>query len=212
MSGMAARVDAPVAPNAPAHPKPGLSAAQTEGLLRLAAFLSLAAFALGHWLSAIQHAPVGRAVALLVLCGAAGTALMVTAAPHVPPVAARAARPLIVLALALLSLLVTGVKARYLVHWGAFGDHLSHGLRGAQATTYPYRAGDHWVRLTLLLAGPAFLVPATAFAFWPSRRASGVLRGAALVLLIVFYGMALAERSPSGEVGRGFALLLLIAA
>jgi len=211
MSGMAARVDTPVAPSAPTAAKPGLSEAQTEALLRLATFLALAAFALGHWESVLSHAPVGRAVALLALCAAAGVALMLTAAPQVPALAGRIARPLIVLALAVLGLLVSGIRARYLVHWGAFGEHLHHGLLGAQATTYPYSGADHWVRLTLALGGPAFLVPATAFAFWPARR-GGLLRGIALVILIVFYGMALAERAPAGQIGRGIALLILIAA
>jgi transglutaminase-like putative cysteine protease len=149
---------------------------------------------------------------MLALCGVAGAALMATAAPQVPPPAARIARPLIVLALVVLGLLVTGLRARYLVHWGAFGDHLHHGLLGAQSATYPYSGEDSWVRLTLALAGPAFLVPITALAFWPAGRASGVLRGIALVGLIVFYGMALAERSPAGQIGRGIALLILIAA
>ena len=212
MSGMAARVDAPVAPSSPAAAKPGLSEAQTEALLRLATFLALAAFALGHWESVLSHPPVGRAVALLALCGGAGVALMATAAPQVPALAGRIARPLIVLALVVLGLLVSGIRARYLVHWGAFGDHLHHGLLGAQATTYPYSGADHWVRLTLTLGGPAFLVPATAFAFWPARRGATVLRGIALVILIVFYGMALAERAPAGQIGRGIVLLLLIAA
>jgi transglutaminase-like putative cysteine protease len=212
MTGMAARVEARVAPDAPAGSKPAFSEAQTEGMLKLATFLALAAFALGHWESVISHAPVGRSVALLVLCGAAGVALMVTAAPEVPPLAGRIARPLIVLALVVLSLLLTGLRARYLHHWGAFGGHLHHGLLGAQSTTYPYDGTDHWVRLTLGLAAPAFLVPATALAFWPAGRATPVLRGMALVVLIVFYGMALAERSPAGQIGRGIALLLLIAA
>src|SRR5207249_7275357 len=58
----------------------------------------------------------------------------------------------------------------------------------------------------------SFLVPATALAFWPVKRYARELRTASLVLLIVLYGMSLAERSPSGQVGRGFVLLLLIAA
>jgi transglutaminase-like putative cysteine protease len=170
-----------------------LTAAQTEALLRLATFLALAAFALGHWLSVIQDPPVGRGVGLLVLCAAGGA--------------------LIVLAMAVLGLLLTGLRGRYLHHWGAFFHHLDHGLLGAQSATYPYTGEDAWLRLTLLLAGPAFLVPAAALAFWPARpRVASVLRFGSLVLLLLFYGMALAERSPHGEIGRGFALLLLIAA
>jgi transglutaminase-like putative cysteine protease len=121
---------------------------------------------------------------------------------------------LIVLAMAVAALLVIGLRARYLTPhgWGALGRHINHGLLGAQSAMYPYDGADRWVRLTLLLGGPAVLVPAAALAFWPAKRAGGVLRGVALVLLIVLYGTALAERMPSGQPGRGFALLLLIAA
>jgi transglutaminase-like putative cysteine protease len=214
VSGIAPHVDAPVLPKTPSRAQPRFSAAQTEVLIQLATFLALAAFALGHWESVISGAPVGRAMALLAVCAVAALGLWATGLPELPLVAARLVRALIVLALAIAALLVTGVRARYLAPhgWGAFGRHLNHGLLGAQSATYPYQGGDRWVKLTLQLAGPAFLVPATLLAFWPARRAAGALRAVALVALIVFYGMALAERSPSGQIGRGFVLLLLVAA
>src|SRR4051812_19158812 len=179
----------------------------------MATFLALAAFALAHWDSVIEHAPAGRAVALLAICAAGGGLLWLSGEIDLLTPVAWAARVLIVLAMVVLALLATGLRARYLHHWGAFGHHLNHGLLGAQSATYPYRGDDRWVRLTLLLNGPALLVPATALAFWPARpRVAAGLRFASLVLLLLLYGMALAERTPHGEIGRGFVLLFLIAA
>jgi transglutaminase-like putative cysteine protease len=200
---------------APAGLRESLTPAQTEALLRMATFIALAAFVLAHWESVILHAPAGRAVGLLAICGAGGTLLWLSGQVELPAPLEWAARVLIVLAMVFLALLLTGLRAHYVNphHWGSFGRHLHHGLLGAQSATYPYRGDDSWVRLTLLLAAPAFLVPAAALAFWPARQRVAVgLRFAALVLLILFYGLALAERSPHGEIGRGFALLLLVAA
>ncbi|HEX6460946.1 MAG TPA: transglutaminaseTgpA domain-containing protein [Thermoleophilaceae bacterium] len=214
MTGFAARLETPVRPGSSARAKPVMTEAQTEFVLRLLTFIALAGFALLHWYGVVIHPPAGRAFELLLVCAGGALAFALTASPRLPRPVARAARLLILVGLVALGLLATGLPAHYLKprHWGGFGDHLNHGLRIVQATTYPYKGGDYWARLTLLLAGPAFLVPATALAFWPVKGSGRVPRALALVILIVFYGMALAERSPSGQVGRGFVLLLLIAA
>ncbi|HEX4759502.1 MAG TPA: transglutaminase domain-containing protein [Thermoleophilaceae bacterium] len=214
MSGAAVQVDAPFVSGAvPAAETSRETEPRLAALLRMAAFLALAAFALGHWASVVKHPPVGREVALLAVCGAGGALLWLTGEVRLPRAAAVLARILIVLGMAVLGLLVTGLHAHYLAPhgWGKLGHGLHQGLLGAQAATYPYEGTNPWVRLTLLLGGPAFLVPATALAFWPGRG-EGVRRWLALVVLIGLFGMALAERSPAGQIGRGFALLLLIAA
>jgi transglutaminase-like putative cysteine protease len=214
VTGFAARFDTPVRPGTPSRAKPLLDAAQTEVALRLLTFVALAGFVLLHWYGVVQHPPAGSALKLLLVCVAGGVALVLTASPKLPLPAARVARVAIVLGMAVLALLATGLPAHYLKphRWGSFGTHLNHGLLIAQAATYPYKGGDPWTRLTLLLNGAAFLVPATALAFWPVKRYGRELRTASLVLLIVLYGMSLAERAPHGQVGRGFVLLLLIAA
>jgi protein-glutamine gamma-glutamyltransferase len=214
VTGMAARLNAPIAPGAPAaRTRVALSDVWVGFLLRLSTFVALGAFALGHWESALRAAPLGRGFGLLALCALAAFLLELTGHVEIPLALARAARVLIVFALLVLGLMVSGLRAHYIWihHWGSFGNHLHHGLLGAQSTTYPYNGTDQWVRLTLQLAAPAFLIPATALAFWPGRRAPA-RRALSLVVLIVFYGMALAERSPHAQVGRGFGLLLLIAA
>ena len=216
MSGVAARVDPRLG-----LPEGGGEAAATRrvdrnvaGLLRLAAFLGLAVFGTGHWLSVLEGPPTGRGLSVVGVCMLGAAALWATGTLERPSRIAVAARPLIVVAMAVTALLVAGLPARYLLphHWGAFGRGLNHGLLGAQSTFYPYTGGDDWVRLTLMLALPLFLVPAAALGFWPARRHEGKLRMAALVLLIGLYGMALAERTPNGQVGRGVVLMLLIAA
>lgn len=214
MTGFAARLETPVRPGRPANAKPLMSEAQKELALRLLTFIALAAFALLHWYGVVIHPPGGRALELLLVCGAGGLAFALTGSPRLPLAVARAARLLILLAILVLCLLATGLPAHYLNprHWDTFGTHLDRALRVVQATTYPYKGADNWARLTLLLAGPVFLVPATALAFWPVKGSGRLPRGLALVILIVFYGMALAERAPRGQVGRGFVLLLLIAA
>jgi protein-glutamine gamma-glutamyltransferase len=214
VSSYAARLETRMRPGASPRSGPMLSPAQMEVALRLLTFLALGGFVLFHWNGVVKHPPVGSGLKLLLVCMAGALALVLSASPRLPRPVARVARLAIVVGLVVLGLLATGLPAHYLKprHWGSFGDHLNHGLLIAQAAIYPYKGGDPWTRLTLLLAAPAFLVPATVLAFWPARRRARELRAASLVLLIVLYGMALAERSPSGQVGRGFVLLLLIAA
>jgi transglutaminase-like putative cysteine protease len=213
VSGIAARVNTPVAPRSPARARSAVSDALVEFVFQLSTFVALAAFALVHWEQVMARPPLGRSLALLALCTLAGIALWMTGRVTLPVSLARVARVAILLLLVFLGLVVSGLRPHYLWihHWGSFGRHLHHGLLAAQGTTYPYSGHDFWERLTLQLAAPAFLVPATALAFWPGKRAA-TRRSLSLIVLIVFYGMALAERSPSGQVGRGFALLLLIAA
>jgi transglutaminase-like putative cysteine protease len=210
MSGLAAPLGTSATSS---RPRIRVNDALVEFMFRLSTFVALAAFALVHWEQVMEHPPLGRSLALLAICAVAAAGLWATGEVEMPLWVARITRVAIVLLLAFLGLVVSGLRPHYLWihHWGSFGGHLHHGLLAAQATTYPYSGDDFWERLTLQLAAPAFLVPATALAFWPGKRIGG-RRILALITLIVFYGMALAERAPSAQVGRGFALLLLIAA
>ena len=205
MSGAAARLDTPLRTGSG---KAGAGARDpvdenVAGLLRLGVFAAFATFSLAHWLSVIENPPVGRGLLVVLVCTLGGAALWATGLSPVPTRLAQIARPLIVLAMAVLSLLAAGLALHFLFPhgWHRLGPGLNRGLLGAQATIYPYTGGDPWVRLTLMLLGPLFLVPAAALAFWPAPRAGGVLRAASLVLLIGLFGMALAERTPSAQVG-----------
>jgi protein-glutamine gamma-glutamyltransferase len=217
VSGMAARVDAPLR-TAPPPPRDAASAARVDenvaGLLRLGVFLAFAAFSMAHWLGVMDNPPVGRGMLVVLVATAGAAALWLTGLPEKPARALVFARPLIVFVMAVLALLAAGMRPHYLPpgHWDGLGNGLDRGLLGAQATIYPYNGGDHWVRLTLMFNGPLFLVPAAAFGFWPARRFGPALRMVALVLLIGLFAMSLAESTPKGQIGRGLVLLLLIAA
>jgi transglutaminase-like putative cysteine protease len=213
---MAARVDAPLR-TAPPVPDTARSERVDEniaGLLRLGVFVAFAAFSMAHWLSVIQDAPVGHGMAVVAVVTAGAAALWFTGLPERPGSVLVALRPVIVFAMAVLALIAAGLRPWYLApaHWDTLGTGLDRGLVGAQATIYPYTGGDRWVRLTLMLNGPLFLVPAAALAFWPARRLGPALRMAALVLLIALFAMSLAESTPGGQVGRGLLLLVLVAA
>jgi protein-glutamine gamma-glutamyltransferase len=216
VSGIAARVDAPLR-TAPPKREAARSARVDEniaGLLRLGVFVGFAAFSMAHWLSVIENPPVGRGMLVVAVVGVGAAALWLTGLSERPSVALVVARPLIVFVMAVLALLAAGLRPHYLPpgHWDGLGNGLNRGLVGAQASIYPYTGGDHWVRLTLMLNGPLFLVPAAAFGFWPARRFGPALRMVALVLLIALFAMALAESTPKGQIGRGLLLLALIAA
>src|SRR5690242_6098298 len=218
MSGMAARVDAPLRRVPPVSDAASATRVDENvaGLLRLGVFLAFAAFSMAHWLGVIQNAPVGRGMLVVVVVTLGAAALWLTGLverPGLTPVLVLA-RVLIVLGMAVVALLAAGVRPHYIPpgHWDGLGNGLNRGLLGAQATIYPYTGGDHWVRLTLMLNGPLFLVPAAAFGFWPARRFGPVLRTVALVLLIGLFAMSLAESTPNGQIGRGLLLLVLIAA
>jgi transglutaminase-like putative cysteine protease len=213
---MAARVDAPLRTALPARDSAssGRVDESIAGLLRLGVFVAFAAFSMAHWLGVMENPPVGRGMLVIAVVTLGAAALWLTGLLEGSGVALTVGRVLIVLAMAILALLAAGVRPHYLPpgHWDGFGKGLNRGLLGAQATIYPYTGGDHWVRLTLMLNGPLFLVPAAAFGFWPARRFGPVLRMVALVLLIGLFAMSLAESTPKGQIGRGLVLLVLIAA
>jgi transglutaminase-like putative cysteine protease len=113
------------------------------------------------------------------------------------------------------SLVVTGVDSSLLLpgHWDEFRDGLDRGFSGLDSFQWPYGAGDHWVRLTLLLAMPVLVTPAAMLAFWPARESvARVLRWLALALLLVAYGTGTTQLSLSGWALRGAALLVVMAA
>jgi transglutaminase-like putative cysteine protease len=113
-----------------------------------------------------------------------------------------------------LGLMAAGLPGRLLLPagWSELFDGLDRGLAGVQNIDWPYDGPDPWIRLTTLLGAPALLTLGAVLAFWPSRRAAPVLRGAGLVALLLLYGAAVAERDPGQPALRGLILLVLVAA
>jgi transglutaminase-like putative cysteine protease len=182
--------------------------------LRLFGFAALLTFAGAHWIGFVANPPAGRLLVVVLLAAVLGAGL---AASQALPVAAplrmvaRLAMVFIALALALLAI---GLDDRFLApaHWGELGDSVGNGLDGTVSAGWPYAGEDAWLRLTVLLGLPVVAVLAAALAFWSVRRGAGVLRGGALVLIVAMYALATTERGLGEPVGRGLALLVLVAA
>jgi hypothetical protein len=179
--------------------------------VELVVFAALAWFAAAHWADGlVADAPGGRVAAAVGVALAAAVAL--TLAQGIRSRAARAAA----CAGASLAALGGGWVAigldRHLLapgRWDDFADGLDRGFAALGAVEWPYSGPEPWSRLALLLAIPPVLTAAAALAFWPGRRR---LRPVGLVLLVGLYGLAVTEHRFDGELLRGAALLVLVAA
>jgi transglutaminase-like putative cysteine protease len=217
MSGLAAPAARPpqVRPPAPAaSARSGAGASDALApWLRLAAFAGLAGFASAYWVSFVANAPGGRVLLVLLIACSLGALLIVLGRLPVPRPAAHAAAALLTLAALGLALVAMGLDASLLkpARWDDFGALLDRGFAGLRTIAWPYDGRDQYVRLTILLAVAPVLVAAAALAFWPVRKRPG-FDAVALVLLVVFYAVAITDQDFGGSVGRGLVLLVLIAA
>jgi transglutaminase-like putative cysteine protease len=201
-------------------PRPRLAAAappaqrRIELPLRLASFFALAIFCAAHYSVLVSDASGVRVVGLVAIVTAGGGALALTARRPRRRTARIAFRVALALATFAAALVVTGVSTRLLLpaHWGSLRDGLDRGFAGLDSFEWPYSAGDPWVRLTLLLGMPLLVAPAAILAFWPARRAAGLMRWCALALLLVAYGTGVTQLALSGWALRGAALLVVVAA
>src|SRR4051812_4144017 len=182
-------------------------------VLRLVAFAALAAWATGHWAGLVVH-PGGlrmTAVVLVAVGTAATLGLLGRLASSLGATVALAA--IVTLAGLVAGLLVAGLPARLLppAGLGDLGAGVNRGLSGLRSASWPYDGPDAWVRQVLLIGLPLFLGLAAAVGFWPSRRRSAP-RLPALALLLLVYGIAVANRDPGQPLLRGLVLLALVAA
>ena len=182
--------------------------------VRLAAFAGLAAYAVGHWTALVADPPLGRVALVVAICLAGGVALQATGL--LPRPAGIPARLGIFVAMLALSLMAIGLEARLLAPraWDELYANVDRGLVGLASVNWPYDGVDEWVRLTVILLGPAVAAVAAALAFWPSRsrRAAALLRTASLCVLLVLFGSAMAEHRFGGDLLRGLLLFGLIGA
>jgi transglutaminase-like putative cysteine protease len=185
-----------------------------ETALRLASFFALAVFCAAHYSVLVADASAKRVVALVAIATAGGAALALTAnRPRRRPPRV-ALRVLLALATLAAGLVATGLQARLLLpaHWSDLSDGLDRGFAGLNSFTWPYAGGDPWVRMTLLLGMPLLVCSAAVLAFWPARRAGGLMRWLALALLLIAYGTGVTELGLGGWAIRGAALLVVVAA
>ncbi|HYI80326.1 MAG TPA: transglutaminase-like domain-containing protein [Thermoleophilaceae bacterium] len=183
--------------------------------MRLIVFGAFAAYGASHW-AMLVAGPSPTTIAATVGAATAGAAALVLLdRSRLPRRAVQALAALVVLIALCAGLVVTGIAPRLLLPtgWGELADQLDHALLGIQGVDWPYDGPDEWIRLTILLGAPLLLTTAAALAFWPaSPEARTPLRGAALVLLIAVYALAVTTNSPGSPLLFGALLLSLIAA
>jgi transglutaminase-like putative cysteine protease len=227
VAGRPATAGAPAAVAAPrAAPRPAAASTTRTALVRLAAFAGLALFAGVHWVSLVDSPPLGRTVLVVLVATGTGALLTLLGAPAVRnrltealggrlAWGAIAVAALVVgLAGIALALVAVGLPARLLAprHLNELFDGLDRGLAGVQNADWPYDGSDSWVRLTTLLGAPCLIGVAALLAFFPARRAAPLLSGAALVVLLLAYGIPVTEHDPGEPLLRGLVLLVLVGA
>jgi transglutaminase-like putative cysteine protease len=182
--------------------------------VRLAAFAALGLFGAGHWAGLVTDPPVGRILLPLAIAVAGAAGLGLLPRLHLSRAATTALATAAALVMLVAALGAAGLAPRLLLPsgWAELGDGLDRGLSGISSVDWPYRGGEHWVRLTILLGPPLLLAAAAALAFWPARRGASALRAAALVLLLLLYGTAVTNHDPGQPALRGLVLLALVAA
>jgi transglutaminase-like putative cysteine protease len=181
--------------------------------LRLAAFMGLAGLGSAYWASFVADAPNGDVFGVLLIGTGLGAALIALGRSRLPAPAIHAGAAVAAIVALGLSLVAIGLEASLLqpARWDDFAALIDRGFDGLGTASWPYDQSDDTARRTILLAIPAVVVPAAAFAFWPVRKRPG-FDSVALVLLIAFYTVAITDQDFSGELGRGIVLLALIAA
>jgi hypothetical protein len=193
--------------------RPALVGVRERGALRAGAFFGLAAFASLQYAELLIHPPAGRLLAVAAVVTAGCSTLSIRRRddrPALPGVA----RPLALVATLGLALLAIGVPAHMLAPagWSLLGQHVGEGVDGIGAWLWPYRGGDRWSRLVVLLIVPVVLLAAGALCFWPAAKGMRGRRGAALSLLLALLLTGAANTAQPEPGLRGLVLLVLIAA
>jgi len=210
----------------PSRPASAVAEHRWAPIVRLAVFAALGAFGAAHWASLVADPPVGRTLLVVLVATAGGgvLALLGTAAmrDRLTRLLGGRMAGLLIAGLALLVGVVTlaltlaaiGLPIRLLApgNWSELFDGLDRGLAGVQSVEWPYDGADEWIRLSILLGAPFLLGIAAILGFFPARRGAAVLRVAALVVLLLLYGMPVTEHDPGEPLLRGLVLLVLVAA
>jgi hypothetical protein len=182
---------------------------------RLAVFTAFAAYGTAHWAMLVAAPSATVIVATVAAATACAVALALLDRSRLPRRTVLALSALAVVVALGAGLIVTGIAPRLLLPtgWGELADHLEQALLGIQGVDWPYDGPDEWIRMTILLGAPLLMTAAAALAFWPApAEARPPLHGAALILLIGLYAVAVTTNSPGRPLFYGALLLALIAA
>ncbi len=183
--------------------------------LRLVVFAAFAAYGTSHWAMLVAEPSAATILAIVAAATACAVALAALERSRLSRRLVTALAALTVLAALAAGLVASGVAPRLLLPsgWSEFAEQIDKALLGVQSVDWPYDGPDEWIRTTILLGAPLLLTAAAALAFWPApvemRRP---LRGAALVLMIALYAIAVTTNSPGSPLLFGALLLALIAA
>jgi transglutaminase-like putative cysteine protease len=187
--------------------------------LRLTAFVGFAVLAAERFASLDLGPPRGRVLAAVVIAAAGGAALALSAGLGDGGAEAGAAgrlavRALIALATLFLALRVVGVPGHLLWpwRWSALAAQVGHGFDGLSGWLWPYRGGDRWARLTVLMVAPMVLVASAALVLWPTPRTPLLRRTLGLGLLTGLYVAGVVNASHAGWAVEGLLLFAAIAA
>jgi transglutaminase-like putative cysteine protease len=155
------------------------------------AFAALAGFGLLHWMTMLEPAEPGRALAALALALAAG-------------IAARR-WPATLIAAVVLALVAGGADPALLwpAHWGELGDAIGSGVGAVAGARIPYAGDDADLRLVIGIGGVLIALVAAALAF-RDRRIQ------ALVALVTLYSVPAVALELHGEFLRGALLAVLV--
>jgi hypothetical protein len=171
--------------------------------------MALAFLGMAQWARLVDPSSAGRlAAALAVVC------LVVVSLWALSFLRSRRLRVLLALAVAVAGAVGALHAAGLPLHlmgpgeWDELRHQLRGGMGGIEEAQLPYAGTDPWVRLTLILGAPALVAVAASLAFWPAAR-RGLLRIAALGVLLIAYGVGATLDNPGAEAFWGIVLLLL---
>jgi len=204
-----------VAPRIPGAvaPAPRTAAAPVRpGLIRLATFTLLGAFAGSAWgTNLLAPSGSGRAVLMAVIAAVTGAVMLALADVGNPVVRYGGCAVALLLAIGFM-FEAAGVGARLLVpdSWGDLAGGISQGIDSLPDSTVPYAGVDEWVRTTILAGAGGLLLLAAGLAFWPRRTAARPT--AAAVALGVLYGVPAVERNFSHPFLSGAIVAILMTA
>jgi transglutaminase-like putative cysteine protease len=183
--------------------------------IRLGAFVALAVFASGYWLSLLADPPVARAcVALAAVAGGASLLAVIEWAGFEGWRRSGLAAAVLVAA-TVAALAAIGLPTSTLMPggWDRLGAGIDRGLAGLGGDVdFPYAGDEGWSALILLAGLVCLLALASALTFWPRRASGSGPRIGGLATLIAIYAAAAAIRPGSEPLLAGLALLLLAAA
>jgi transglutaminase-like putative cysteine protease len=184
-------------------------------VVRLAAFVALAALASAYWLSLLADPPVARTGLALAVVVAGASLLALVGRARLGSRRRSALAAAVSIAATATAVAAIGLPISTLLPagWDRLGAGVDAGLTGLSGDVdFPYAGGERWSRLILLAGLVCLLALAAALTFWPRGTSRSSTRIGGLATLIAIYGAAAAMRPGSEPLLAGFALLLIVVA